>query len=91
MAIGNKTGLVEFTVNDLRVNLKPAEVAEKGVRCSVAIVPENPGKRDGDVVLSGESCSPGSSCGESPETACDGRIHARLRRGDKIFVWEDVD
>ena len=64
MAIGSKTGLVEFTVNDLRVELEPAQVAEKGVRCSVAIVPDNPGEREGE---------------------------ARLRRGDKVYIWEEAN
>lgn len=59
MAIGATTGVVEFTVNDMRVNLKPVQVAEKGVRCSVAIHPD-----DGDAGFE------------------------RLRRGDKIYIWE---
>lgn len=41
IAVGATTGVVEFTVNDMRVSLKPAEVAEKGVKCSVAIVPDD--------------------------------------------------
>ena len=52
MAIGATTGVAEFRVEDIRVNLEPAEVAEKGVRCSVAV----------------------------PE---------KLRRGDKIYIWEE--
>ena len=39
MAIGSTTGVVEFTVEDMRVNLRPAELAPKGVRCSVAVDP----------------------------------------------------
>ena len=59
MAIGATTGVVEFTVEDMRVNLKPATEAGKGVRCSVAVAPgdKNPG-------------------------------FERLRRGDKIYIWE---
>lgn len=37
MAIGATTGVVEFTVEDMRVNLKDADIAEKGIRCSVAV------------------------------------------------------
>ncbi len=37
MAIGSTTGVVEFKVEDMRVNLQPASEAEKGVRCSVAV------------------------------------------------------
>ena len=40
MAIGATTGVVEFTVEDMRVNLKPAQTAGKGVRCSVAVPPD---------------------------------------------------
>ena len=40
MAIGATTGVVEFTVEDMRVNLKPAQTAGKGVRCSVAVTPD---------------------------------------------------
>lgn len=57
MAIGATTGVVEFSVEDMRVNLKSADMAEKGVRCSVAVDP--------------------SLCPEG-----------RLRRGDKIYIWE---
>ncbi len=49
MAVGATTGVVEFTVEDMRVNLKPAEVAGKGVRCSVAL-PEGERLRRGDKV-----------------------------------------
>ena len=57
MAIGATTGVVEFSVEDMRVNLKSADMAGKGVRCSVAVDP--------------------SLCPEG-----------RLRREDKIYIWE---
>ena len=57
MAIGATTGVVEFTVEDIRVNLKPAQTAGKGVRCSVAV---------------------------TPDICPDGR----LRRGDKVYIWQ---
>ena len=57
MAIGATTGVVEFSVEDMRVNLKSADMAGTGVRCSVAVDP--------------------SLCPEG-----------RLRRGDKIYIWE---
>ncbi len=77
IATGSTTGVVEFTVDDLRVAFKPAEIAEKGVRCSVAINPENKGTRDG-VVETGS------------EPSENGKIPVRLRRGDKIYIWEEV-
>lgn len=39
MVTGATTGVVEFDANDLRVNLEPADIADKGVRCSVAVNP----------------------------------------------------
>lgn len=39
MVTGATTGVVEFDASDLRVNLEAAEVAGKGVRCSVAVDP----------------------------------------------------
>lgn len=39
MVTGATTGVVEFDASDLRVNLETAEIAGKGVRCSVAVDP----------------------------------------------------
>ena len=50
IAIGNATGVLEFEIEDMRVNLRPAEVAEKGVRCSVAIDPSLGRLRRGDKI-----------------------------------------
>ena len=58
MVTGATTGVVEFDASDLRVNLEAAEVAGKGVRCSVAV---------------------------DPSICPDGR----LRRGDKVFIWQE--
>ena len=99
MAIGSKTGMIEFTVNDLRVDMKQAERAEKGVRCSVAIVPENRGPRDGDVELSASSgcCADqaaapdGGNTTEDGQVTSGGKIPVRLRRGDKIYIWQKAN
>ena len=101
MAIGSKTGMIEFTVNDLRVDMKQAERAEKGVRCSVAIVPENRGPRDGDVELSASSgccadqaaaeASGGGNTTEDGQVTSGGKIPVRLRRGDKIYIWQKAN
>ncbi len=60
MAIGNTTGVVEFTVNDMRVDFNSVEHAPKGVRCSVAL---------GKNIINGPQ-------------------DAKLRRGDKVYIWE---
>lgn len=63
MAIGNSTGVVEFKIDDMRVDFKTTDIAEKGTRCSVAL---------GKNVING-----------SPD--------AKLRRGDKIYLWLPAD
>ena len=47
MAIGSTTGVVEFKVEDMRVEFQQVQTAEKGVRCSVA-VPSGERLRRGD-------------------------------------------
>ena len=37
MAIGQTTGVVEFDIEDMRVNFQSVELADKGARCSVAV------------------------------------------------------
>jgi len=37
MAIGSTTGVLEFTADDIRVNLQSTQLAGKGERCSVAV------------------------------------------------------
>ena len=85
--------MIEFTVNDLRVDMKPAERADKGVRCSVAIVPENRGPRDGDVELSASSgcCAGQADAPDGGKTPDGGKIPVRLRRGDKIYIWQKAN
>ncbi|MBO4446814.1 MAG: U32 family peptidase [Bacteroidales bacterium] len=40
MVIGSTSGVVEFKVEDLRVEMESAPCAQKGTRCSVAVRPE---------------------------------------------------
>ena len=35
--IGHTTGILEMTIDDMRVDLKPAQEAPQGVRCSIAV------------------------------------------------------
>ena len=57
LIIGPTTGIVEFKVEDLRVEMKAAELAEKGVYCSIAVpvgdmpedkVTDHPAKEEGE-------------------------------------------
>lgn len=43
LIIGPTTGVVEFKVDDMRVDLKPADTAAKGIRCSIAVPPQKDG------------------------------------------------
>ncbi len=74
LAIGDTTGIVEFRVDDLRVDLKSADKAEKGVRCSVAVTYDNlthTGTREEDNIVNKKE-------------------PIRLRRGDKVYIWTEV-
>ena len=53
--IGHKTGMLEVTADDLRVDYEPADVARQGIRCSVAIPPE---VQPEDKTESGENIHP---------------------------------
>ena len=59
LVMGPTTGVVEFTLEDMRVNMEPVQLARKGVHCSVA---------------------PGEAL------PADGK----LRRGDKVYIWEQT-
>lgn len=63
MAIGNKTGVVEFKVDDMRVDFQSTDRADKGTRCSVAV----------------------------SKNIINGPQDAKLRRGDKIYIWEKTE
>ena len=41
MAVGATTGVVEFTVSDMRVDYQNVEVTQKGEKCSVAVTPDD--------------------------------------------------
>lgn len=56
MAIGSTSGVIEFKVEGIRVDLQEADIAEKGTKLSLSLPKEL----------------------------------GRLRRGDKIYLWEKV-
>ena len=86
MAIGTTTGCLPFRIDDMRVDFQPVETAPQGVRCSVALRPDN--------LLPEETVPP------VPEAGPGGRNDAaagneaaapKLRRGDKIYLWVPSD
>ena len=62
LIMGPTTGVVEMTVPEIRVDLKPVDEAGKGCLCSVPV--------DASLL---ESCE------------------GRLRRSDKVYVWEKTE
>ena len=81
LIIGPTTGVVEYTVPEIRVDLKPVQEASKGVYCSVPIdwSKVSAGVRENEEGLCGDGCS---------ESACKAIEESRLRRSDKVYLWE---
>ena len=81
LIIGPTTGVVEYTVPEIRVDLKPVQEASKGVYCSVPIdwSKVSAGVREKEEGLCGDGCS---------ESACKAIEESRLRRSDKVYLWE---
>ena len=82
LIIGPTSGVVEYTVPEIRVDLKPVQEASKGVFCSIPIDWSKvvPGAREEDLGLCGDGCS---------ETACKAIEENRLRRSDKVYIWSE--
>lgn len=81
LIIGPTSGCVEYVVPEIRVDLKPVEEASKGVYCSIPIdwAKVTPGAREEALNLCGDGCS---------EAACKAIEETRLRRSDKVYIWE---
>ncbi len=79
---GPTSGCVEYTVPEIRVDLKPVEEAGKGVYCSIPIDWSKvvPGAREEALGLCGDGCN---------ELACRAIEESRLRRSDKVYIWEE--
>ncbi len=79
---GPTSGCVEYTVPEIRVDLKPVGEAGKGVYCSIPVDWSNvvPGAREEALGLCGDGCS---------EPACKAIEESRLRRSDKVYIWAE--
>ena len=84
LIIGPTSGCVEYTVPEIRVDLKPVPEASKGVFCSIPIDWSKvvPGAREEALSLCGDGCS---------ESACKAIEETRLRRSDKVYIWSEAD
>ena len=71
---GRTTGVMEFTVTDLRVETAPAGKAVKGTSCSVAV------PLDG---MPEDRVSEYAASGAPPE-----KVHPH--RGDKVYLWQKI-
>ena len=81
LIIGPTSGVVEYTVPEIRVDLKPVDQAPKGTLCSIPIDWSKvaPGAREERQGLCGDGCS---------EASCRAIEDERLRRSDKVYLWE---
>ncbi len=79
---GPTSGCVEYSVPEIRVDLKPVEEAGKGVFCSIPIDWSKvvPGAREEALGLCGDGCN---------ELSCKAIEESRLRRSDKVYIWEE--
>ena len=75
LIIGPSTGVVEMDVEEIRVDLKPVDKAEKGVYCSIPCHLASAGSEEG-VHEDGHS---GAESRPQP---------VKLRRSDKVYIWE---
>ena len=82
LIIGPTSGCVEYTVPEIRVDLKPVQEAGKGVYCSIPIDWSKvvPGAREEALSLCGDGCN---------EQACKAIEENRLRRSDKVYIWAE--
>ena len=83
LIIGPTSGCVEYTVPEIRVDLKPVQEATKGTYCSIPINWKDvvPGAREEELSLCGDGCN---------EAACKAIEENRLRRSDKVYIWPEV-
>ena len=81
LIMGPTSGVIEYTVPEIRVDLKPTEEAHKGTYCSIHIDWSKvvPGAREEAQGLCGDGCN---------EEACRAIEESRLRRSDKVYIWK---
>jgi len=82
LIIGPTSGCVEYTVPEIRVDLKPVQEAAKGTYCSIPVNWKGvvPGAREEALSLCGDGCN---------EQACRAIEETRLRRSDKVYIWAE--
>ena len=82
LIIGPTSGCIEYTVPEIRVDLKPVSEAVKGTYCSIPLDWSKvvPGAREEKEGLCGDGCS---------ENACRAIEETRLRRSDKVYIWPE--
>ncbi len=84
LVTGPTTGVAEITVTEIRVDLKPARTAEKGVHCSIPVAA---------AIQSGPEAKPDTST--QAKTAAQATTQAKpatvkLRPNDKVYIWEET-
>ena len=93
LIIGPSTGVIEYVVPEIRVDLKPVQEATKGTYCSIPL--------DFDKVTLGagedtqHDARLNGTTGDKTAPGFDGNlpgasIDKRLRRSDKVYIWQDA-
>ena len=82
LILGPTSGCVEYTVPEIRVDFIPVQEVTKGTYCSIPIDWSKvvPGAREEELNLCGEGCD---------EAACKAIEEHRLRRSDKVYIWQE--
>ena len=88
LIMGPTTGVVETTVKEIRMDLKPVSSASKGTYCSVPIDFSVDTDRIRDVIISGQPAD-----ADAPPTTLAAQATSpqatRLRRSDKVYIWAE--
>ncbi len=92
LIIGPTSGVVEYVIPEIRVDLKPVQTAVKGDLCSILIDWSKvvPGAREEELGLCGDGCSCGTEDNDGcscDENKCKAIAETRLRRSDKVYIW----
>ncbi len=85
LIIGSSTGVIEYTVPEIRVDLKPVPEAVKGTLCSVPVDFSKAAKGAGEE-------NTGIQSGTSVQSEKDSeQLPSKLRRSDKVYIWSESE
>ncbi len=86
LIMGPTTGVVETTVKEIRVDLKPVKEACKGELCSIPVDFSLDTDKLREISRPGESEEKGGENANAPAASRP----TRLRRSDKVYIWAEA-